>query len=162
MSAHATAKLDQIYIGEREAGHPVMRVLVEDGAESPFAPASGWFDWGWPSLSATKRLARALLAEVTGREPPAAVSDAFATEELAHFPWAAFSLTGRELLGWVEARGETVADWPEATPTTRVRSEAPAPPPARDRVSRRRSAAARVSRSWVPARAPLVALRASA
>jgi hypothetical protein len=110
----ASIKLDQVYIGRREAGHPVMLVVGEDGTESAFASKSGLFDWGWPSMRAIKRLAAALLLDVTGREPPAGLRDAFATEELAHFPWAQFSITGRELLEWIAARSERSAGAPLA------------------------------------------------
>ncbi len=103
---------DRLYVGEREAGHPVILIVGAEGAESLFAPALGGFDWGWPSMGATRRLARALLLDVTGREPPAGIRDALATEELAHFPWAGFSLTGRQLLDWIESRGHAIADWP--------------------------------------------------
>jgi hypothetical protein len=108
------SKLDQIYIGERDAGHPVMFVVGRDGIERTFAPALGGFDWGWPSMGGTRRLARALLLDLTSREPPAGLRDAFATEELAHFPWGGFRVTGEELLGWIESRGHTVTDWPVA------------------------------------------------
>jgi hypothetical protein len=94
-----------------------MLVVTDDGTESEFAPASGWFDWGWPSLGPTRRLARALLLDVTGREPPTEARDALATEELAHFPWAAFSLSAGELRGWIEARGYSIGDWPQVDQT---------------------------------------------
>jgi len=62
--------LDRIYHGERDAGHPMMLVIDENGNESPLARARGGFDWGWPSMNGTRRLARALMMDVTGREPP--------------------------------------------------------------------------------------------
>ena len=106
--------LDRIYHGERDAGHPMMLVIDENGNESPLARARGGFDWGWPSMNGTRRLARALMMDVTGREPPPGVRDAFATEELSHFPWGSFSVSGRDLLEWIDSRGYELAAWPLA------------------------------------------------
>jgi hypothetical protein len=150
---------DRLYVGEREAGHPVILVVGAEGAESMFAPALGGFDWGWPSMGATRRLARALLLDVTGREPPGGIRDALATEELAHFPWAGFSLTGRQLLDWIESRGDAVVDWPAA-------DSAPGDPIAcaassvRDHVSPT-SLATRVAGARVPKRGVRAALGSS-
>ena len=94
--AGSLGELDPIYLGERGGAHPAMLVIAEDSPERTFAPGLGGFDWGWPNICATRRLARAPLLDVTGRGPPAGRRDAPATEELAHFPWMAFSLTRRE------------------------------------------------------------------
>lgn len=104
----------RIYLGQRDAGRPSIVVLAEDGSERPLAPALGWFDWGWPSMDATRRLARALLLDATGCEPPTGVRDALLAEELAHFPWQSFVLRAEDLLAWIEARGHHVGDWPPA------------------------------------------------
>jgi hypothetical protein len=157
--ANSLGELDQIYLGKREAGRPVMLVVGEDCTERMFAPALGGFDWGWPS-GATRRLARALLLDVTGREPPAGVRDALATEQLAHFPWATFSLTRGELLGWIESRGYTIADWPATSSTPSTAILCVALPLTRNRASRR-PLASRVARARVPSRGLPVALGAS-
>jgi hypothetical protein len=149
--AASPSTLDQIYTGKREAGHPVMFVVGGDGTERMFAPALGWFDWGWPSMGPTRRLARALLLDVTGREPPPGIRDALLTEVLAHFPWAGFSISGRELVAWIESRGQTIADWPAAHSTPGTGILAAAPSRARDRSSRGRLAAGG-SRARVPSR----------
>jgi hypothetical protein len=106
-----------IYVGRRETGHPVVDVLRQNGAERLRPPTRGGFDWGWPGIGGARRLAHALLLDLTGRNPPPWIRDTLATDKLAHLPWAAFSLTGRELLGWIEARGYTISDWPPANPT---------------------------------------------
>ena len=158
--AVSPAQLGRVYIGERDPGHPVMLVVGDDGTERLFAPALGEFDWGWPSMGGTRRLAQALLLDVTGREPPPGLRDALATEELAHFPWGAFSLTGRELIGWIEARGHTIADWPAVGSMPGPGRLFDASSPARDRFSRS-PLASRVSRGRTPPRALLVAVGAS-
>jgi hypothetical protein len=103
----ATETIERTYVGEREMGHPVMLVIEEDGSEHSFAPSLGEFDWGWPSLRATRRLARALLLDVTGHEPPEVLCDELAAELLAHLPWGSFSLTARDVRGWLELRRPT-------------------------------------------------------
>ena len=107
------AKLRQIYVGGTEAGHPVILVVRESGTERLHAPTGG-FDWGWPGIRGGRRLAHATLLDLTGREPPPLILDTLATEELAHLPWTAFSLTGQQLLAWIESRGCTITDWPPA------------------------------------------------
>ena len=156
IDSDSLSTLDRVYHGERDAGHPAIVVIDEDGSEGPLTPALGRFDWGWPSMNATRQLARALLIDVTGREPPPAVRDAFATEELAHFPWGSFSMTGRELLEWIDSRGYELAGWPPATSTPVISAPAVPASPRRDR------------RAFVPlflrlarTRAPLRALGAS-
>jgi hypothetical protein len=108
------AKLRQIYLGAREAGHPMMLVVQENGTEHLHAPTAGGFDWGWPSLGGARRLAHAMLLDLTGRVPPPWILDTLAAEELAHLPWTAFTLTGQQLLAWIESRGCAIADWPPA------------------------------------------------
>jgi hypothetical protein len=114
MGGPSPGKLRDIYVGGREAGHPVMLVVRDHGTERLPGPTPGGFDWGWPSMGGARRLAHALLLDLTGHDPPPWIRDTLATEMLAHLPWAAFSLTGRELLGWIESRGYTIADWPLA------------------------------------------------
>jgi hypothetical protein len=105
------ATLRQIYIGQREVGHPTVCVVREKHTERLNAP--GGFDWGWPSIAGTRRLADRLLLDLTGRAAPAAVCDDLAIDELAHLPWTAFSLTGRDLFEWIAARGYEIEDWPQ-------------------------------------------------
>jgi hypothetical protein len=107
----------QIYVGRREAGHPVVDVLRQNGTERLSPPTRGGFDWGWPGIGGARRLAQALLLDLSGRNPPPWIRDALATDKLTHLPWAAFSLTGRELLRWIESRGYAISDWPLANPT---------------------------------------------
>ena len=138
MGGPSPRKLRHIYVGGREAGHPVMLVVRENATERLRATTPGGFDWGWPS--GAKRLAHALLLDLTGRDPPPEIHDTLATEELAHLPWAAFSLTGRELLGWIESRGYTIADWPLANSSSASCRTPCAPPPARATLARTRLA----------------------
>jgi hypothetical protein len=117
-------RLDRFYRGERGIGDPIVLVTDGDGTESMLAPAFDGFDWGWSGMD-TRRLARALLIDVTGREPPAWARDAFATEELAHFDWRSFLITGRDLLEWIEYRGYELADWPPVNSTPSIGPVAP-------------------------------------
>jgi hypothetical protein len=127
------SRLGRIYRGERDTGQPVVLVTGEDGIEISLASQLGGLDWGWPSMNGTRQLARALLTDATGREPPPAVRDAFATEELAHFPWGSFCITGRELLEWIESRDYELVQWPAADSTPVVGALGGAPSGPRDR-----------------------------
>ena len=109
-------RLERIYRGERGIGNPIVLVIEEDRTESVLAHAFDGFDLGWSGID-TRRLARALLIDVTGREPPAWVRDAFATEELAHFDWRSFLITGRDVLEWIGYHGYEIADWSLADST---------------------------------------------
>jgi len=125
-------RLERIYRGERGIGDPIVLVTEDDGSESALASAFDGFDWGCSGVD-TRRLARALLIDVTGREPPAWVRDAFATEELAHFEWRSFLITGRDLLEWIEYHGYKLADWPLVDSTPAMGPVASVPPLASDR-----------------------------
>jgi len=117
------ARLRQIYVGEREVGHPTMLVVREKDTER--LNTAGGFDWGWPSIGGARRLAHTLLLDLTDREPPPWVCDALATDQLTHLPWTTFSLTGRELLEWIKSQGYRIEDWPLAgtSPATPRRLE---------------------------------------
>ena len=106
--------LDQIYVGKREAGVPTVLVVRHTGAEYLPTPERGSFSWGWPATGGGRRLAHALLLDLTGRNAPPWVVDRLAGRELAQLPRAAFSVTGRQILGWIGSYGYSILDWPQA------------------------------------------------
>jgi hypothetical protein len=106
--------LDQIYVGTRDAGVPTVLVVRDTGAEYMPAPQRGAFGWGWPCTGGVRRLAHALLLDLTGRNAPPWVVDKIAACELTQFPRASFSVTGRQILGWIGCRGYSILDWPPA------------------------------------------------
>ncbi|MGO9971485.1 MAG: hypothetical protein ACLP01_01375 [Solirubrobacteraceae bacterium] len=106
--------LDQIYVGKREAGVPTVLVVRDTGAEYMPAPERGTFGWGWPSTGGARRLAHALLRDLTGRNAPPWVADKIAARELAQLERAAFSITGRQILGWIGFYGYSISEWPPA------------------------------------------------
>ncbi len=114
--------LEQIYVGKREAGVPTVLVVRETGGEYMPTPERGAFSWGWPSTGGARRLAHALLLDLTGRNAPPWVADRIAARELAHLPRAAFAVTGRQILGWIGSDGYSILDWPPAR-----RSRTPGP-----------------------------------
>ncbi|MGO9902480.1 MAG: hypothetical protein ACLP0J_22975 [Solirubrobacteraceae bacterium] len=114
--------LEQIYVGKREAGVPTVLVVRDTGGEYMPTPERGAFSWGWPSTGGARRLAHALLLDLTGRNAPPWVADEIAARELAHLPRAAFAVTGRQILGWIGSYGYSISDWPPAR-----RSRTPAP-----------------------------------
>ncbi len=106
--------LDQIYVGKREAGVPTVLVVRDTGAEYLPAPERGGFGWGWPSTGGARRLAHALLRDLTARNAPPWVADKIAARELAQLPRAAFSITGRQILGGIGFYGYSISEWPPA------------------------------------------------
>jgi hypothetical protein len=106
--------LDQIYVGKREAGVPTVLVVRETGAEYMPAAQRGAFSWGWPCTGGTRRLAHALLLDLTGRNAPPWVVDKIAAREVTQLPRASFSVTGRQILGWIGSCGDSILDWPPA------------------------------------------------
>ncbi len=114
--------LDQIYVGKREAGVPTVLVVRGTGAEYMPAAHRGAFSWGWPCTGGTRRLAHALLLDLTGRNAPPWVVDTIAARELTQLPRASFSVTGRQILGWIGSCGYSILDWPSAQ-----RSRTPSP-----------------------------------
>ncbi len=114
--------LDQTYVGRRDSGVPTVLVVRATGGEVVLAAPGGVFSWGWPSTAGARRLAHALLLDLTGREAPLWVLDRLAARELAHLSHAAFSLTGRQILGWVDGHdSDSMSDWPPARrPSTAV------------------------------------------
>lgn len=114
-SGLSRSALDQIYVGKREAGVPAVLVVRETGAEYIPAPARGLFSWGFPSTGGARRLAHALLLDLTGRNAPPWVADKIAARELARLPRSTFSVTGRQILGWIGSYGYSILDWPPAS-----------------------------------------------
>ncbi len=106
--------LEQIYVGKREAGVPAVLVVRETGAEYIPAPPRGAFSWGRPCTGGARRLAHALLLDLTGRNAPPWVVDKIAARELTQLPRASFSVTGRQILGWIGSCGYSILDWPPA------------------------------------------------
>ncbi|HYB31710.1 MAG TPA: hypothetical protein VEF89_34325, partial [Solirubrobacteraceae bacterium] len=98
--------------------HSAVFVVRATGTERLVPPGSGHFYWGWRSSSGSRRLALALLLDLTGRVPPTGVCDEIAAEHVAHLPWPAFAITGHQILAWIESHDHTISDWPPATPLT--------------------------------------------
>ncbi|MGO9750771.1 MAG: hypothetical protein ACLP8S_32265 [Solirubrobacteraceae bacterium] len=114
ISGLSRRRLDQIYVGKRQAGVPTVLVVRDTGAEYMPAPERGAFGWGWPSTGGARRLAHALLLDLTGRNAPPWVADKIAARELGQLPRAAFSITGRQILGWIGFYGYSISEWPPA------------------------------------------------
>jgi hypothetical protein len=119
--ALAPSHANKVYLGRRLAGDPTVLVLSEHGVAPLLGAGPSRFDWGW-ACPGSRRLAEALLADLTGRSAPPAVRDALACEGLAHLRWGAFALSWRELLDWVEDRGYAVGEWAAAAVATPVGS----------------------------------------
>jgi hypothetical protein len=111
-------QLRQIYVGDRDGGHSAVFVVRDTGTERLVSPGSSHFYWGWRSSSGSRRLALALLLDLTGRVPPTRVCDEIAAEHVARLPWPAFAITGHQILAWIESHDYTISDWPPATSLT--------------------------------------------
>jgi hypothetical protein len=103
--------VDQVYHGTRDGGVPTVVVMRDSGDQQSLASPYGAFSWGWPSTGGARRLAHALLLDLTGRDAPHWVLDTLAARELPRLPRAAFAITGRQILGWVESHGYSISDW---------------------------------------------------
>ena len=125
-----------------------MLVVRDTGIGTEVLPR-GAFDWGWPSLGGATRLARALLLDLTGRTPPEPIRHTLAVDLIAHLPWGSFTLTGADLLAWIDAHAYEIADWPPATTAV---TPTPTAQPKREASQRNggRRAPHPAARRWIP------------
>jgi hypothetical protein len=88
----------RIYVGRLAGGEPAV-YAVGSAAVERLRPATGALRWGAGADSA--ELARVLLADATGAEPPADACERFAQQILARLPHDGFALQRDTVDAWL-------------------------------------------------------------
>lgn len=89
----------RIYVGRLDDGRPTVYV-VDTAAVERLHPA-GELQWGAHAGEATLELARVLLADAGGAEPPADACPRFAEQILARLPEDGFALQRDTISAWL-------------------------------------------------------------
>jgi len=90
----------RIYVGRLEDGRPAV-YAVETAAVAPLEPSTGTFAWGAGAGDAGVELARALLTDACGSEPPADACRRFADQILRRVPGDSFVLRRDTVNAWL-------------------------------------------------------------
>jgi hypothetical protein len=89
-----------IYVGRLEADGPVVYAIETDAVVSLEA-VGGPFGWGADGGDATLELARVLLTDSAGSEPPADVCRRFARDVLGRVPNDGFAIHRETVNAWL-------------------------------------------------------------
>ena len=90
----------RIYVGRLDQGIPAV-YAVDAASVERLLPASGAFDWGGDAGESALDLARVLLADAGGSEPPADACRLFAAQILARLPPDGFALQRETVGAWL-------------------------------------------------------------
>ena len=88
-----------IYVGRLEGGCPTVYCVGATSVER-LHPEGEAFDWGEDAAADAEELARVLLTDASGSEPPADVSRRFATQILSRLPRDGFALQRETVRAW--------------------------------------------------------------
>ena len=90
----------RIYVGRLDQGAPAVYAVDARDVER-LLPAGEAFQWGMDAGSATLELARVLLADAGGSEPPADACRLFADQILCRLPQDGFALQRETVGAWL-------------------------------------------------------------
>ena len=90
----------RIYVGRLERNRPVVFAVGTDTLDRLDPPGEG-FGWGMDSADDALDLARVLLADASGSEPPADVCRRFADQVLSRVPPDGFALPRETVNAWL-------------------------------------------------------------
>jgi len=99
----------RIYVGRFQEEGPVVYAVGATDVEQ-LRPTVDGFDWGEGAKAPSLELARALLTDASGSEPPANVCQRFANQILSKLPRDGFALQRETVNAWL--RRETARDRP--------------------------------------------------
>lgn len=89
-----------IYVGRLEDNGPVVYAIETDDVVS-LEPSGGPFGWGRDGGDATLELARVLLTDASGSEPPADVCNRFVRDVLGRVPSDGFAIHRETVNAWL-------------------------------------------------------------
>lgn len=89
-----------IYVGRFEAEGPVVYIVGADDLDR-LHPIAEPFDWGKDAHEAAVELARMLLTDASGSEPPESVCRRFANQILSKLPRDGFALQRETVNAWL-------------------------------------------------------------
>ncbi len=87
----------RIYVGRLEADRPTVYVVSATSVER-LRPAGAAFEWG---AGLSRELARALLTDASGSDPPADVCRRFAEQILSRLPADGFAIQSDTVTAWL-------------------------------------------------------------
>jgi hypothetical protein len=90
----------RIYVGRLERNRPVVFAVGTATVERLDPPGEG-FGWGMDASGDTLALARVLLTDASGSEPPADVARRFADQILSRVPHDGFALPRETVNAWL-------------------------------------------------------------
>ena len=90
----------RIYVGRVEGGFPAVYAVDATGVEGLQA-ADEMLEWGAEAADAASALARVLLVDAAGAEPPAEVCRRFSREILMRLPQDGFALQRETVNAWL-------------------------------------------------------------
>lgn len=90
----------RIYVGRLEGGLPTV-YAVDAGGVEPLHPTDGSLEWGRGATDAASALARVLLADASGAEPPSEVCRRFSRQILGRLPHDGFALQRDTVNAWL-------------------------------------------------------------
>jgi hypothetical protein len=90
----------RIYVGRMERNRPVVFAVGRDAVERLDPPGQG-FGWGVDSADDALVLARVLLTDASGSEPPTDVCRRFADQVLSRVPYDGFALPRETVNAWL-------------------------------------------------------------
>jgi hypothetical protein len=89
-----------IYVGRLEEDEPAVYAIEAETVEA-LEPAGGGFGWGADAGDAAFELARVLLTDATGSEPPADVCRRFVRDVLGRVPHDGFAIHRETVNAWL-------------------------------------------------------------
>ncbi len=90
----------RIYVGRLEGGAPAVYAVDADSVER-LHPAGAPLEWGADATDAASALARVLLTDAAGAEPPADVCRRFSRQILGRLPHDGFALHRETVSVWL-------------------------------------------------------------
>ena len=90
----------RIYVGRIEGGLPAV-YAVDAARVEPLRPVDGSLEWGRGATDAASELARVLLSDAAGSEPPAEVCRRFSRQILGRLPQDGFALQRDTVNAWL-------------------------------------------------------------